>query len=1208
MGNHTEQSSKLSIVKIIFENFKSYSGAVEIPTLHPSFTAVVGANGSGKSNLLDGLLFVFGKRTKQIRLNKLSELIHNSGKEGVTASAKVTVYLKTQDSAETVSIAREAFATNVSKYSINEKQVKFAELSNFLAEKGLNVFNNRFIILQGEVDSISCMKPKGEKESEEGLLEYLEELIGSNQFIQEISEKEKVMEKNLEERLVKEKRTGALQKELENLLPNKEKSSEGLRKKTELSTLELKLFIRKTESIEKRLKEKETEQLKLEDKTKDSTEKEKRLVEKKNSVAKEAKEEEKEVTALKIVSTKLGVQLEELQKEDFKLEEAMKYAKKSYKENKAKAGEKLKEVEKLTKENDELVLKKEKALQSLKETESAANRYSEILTKIETNKAPVLSSICEKLEFNQREYKPFRDKIKFIGEEIVEKKNIKTENEEELKKLESKHKELKTKTETVTNQHSSAEKELQMAEQELANTKTANRNKVTEKNKTEAELQELEKTRKKLVTEVRAFEENQTRVQSNDRVEKALFAFVKKEGLQKSFFGKLGQLGRVDNEYDVAASSASSAWKNYLVDSTATAQRLIGFLRKEKVGRATFLVLEKQKKLFGQMHAAFLPPEGALRLFDLIEVSEDRFRTAFYFAVKNTLVARDIESASKVAFGRKDGKVWRTVTKKGEVIEQSGTMTGGSSQTKKGLLCVKENQKEKMQMFDFHQLEKVKQQLSSLDRILEQKKKTNETITCGLSEARNVIREKEAIFRKANEKVELAKLELQNLENYKKEINTIEEKIAYLRSENRTIDKDQNKLKTEKEKNEREGNKFKNEIELLERKKAEICGKEYSESKQLLKETNTKMEEAKTILKETAAQIENLPALLEKRKNEAKDPETLAANAIEKGKEINFCKQKIDAQANELAVTTEKIEEQMRTKQKKLTTLKKQLRESEENLENFRNSLEDYEVRAKELSSEIAALERTRDGTLHRIKELEEKQKELVKLCCSLKITCDSFDGFDQHALEEKLQLYKEEGVPSFNITVLEEFVAKQIEVVQKEKELQNCRDRTAIAKSEFELVRQKRFSRFMEGFVLIAEKLKEIYRTLTLGGDAELELVDSLDPFSEGVQLSIRPPKKSWKTVQNLSGGEKTLSSLALIFALHAFKPAPIYIMDEIDAALDFKNVSIVGSFVRKVANEAQFIVISLRNNMFELADRLVGVYKINNESKVLALDHLTK
>lgn len=124
----------------------------------------------------------------------------------------------------------------------------------------------------------------------------------------------------------------------------------------------------------------------------------------------------------------------------------------------------------------------------------------------------------------------------------------------------------------------------------------------------------------------------------------------------------------------------------------------------------------------------------------------------------------------------------------------------------------------------------------------------------------------------------------------------------------------------------------------------------------------------------------------------------------------------------------------------------------------------------------------------------------------------------------------------------------------------------------------------------------------ITMGGNAELELVDSLDPFSEGILFSVMPPKKSWKNIGNLSGGEKTLSSLALVFALHHYKPTPLYVMDEIDAALDFRNVSvsrysctaspmltggqvsIVASYIKERTKNAQFVVISLRNNMVSL------------------------
>lgn len=117
--------------------------------------------------------------------------------------------------------------------------------------------------------------------------------------------------------------------------------------------------------------------------------------------------------------------------------------------------------------------------------------------------------------------------------------------------------------------------------------------------------------------------------------------------------------------------------------------------------------------------------------------------------------------------------------------------------------------------------------------------------------------------------------------------------------------------------------------------------------------------------------------------------------------------------------------------------------------------------------------------------------------------------------------------------------------------ELEDITSQRNLVRQEYESLRRQRLDEFMAGFGVISLKLKEMYQMITLGGDAELELLDSMDPFSEGVVFSVRPPKKSWKNISNLSGGEKTLSSLALVFALHHYKPTPLYVMDEIDAAL---------------------------------------------------------
>lgn len=154
-------------------------------------------------------------------------------------------------------------------------------------------------------------------------------------------------------------------------------------------------------------------------------------------------------------------------------------------------------------------------------------------------------------------------------------------------------------------------------------------------------------------------------------------------------------------------------------------------------------------------------------------------------------------------------------------------------------------------------------------------------------------------------------------------------------------------------------------------------------------------------------------------------------------------------------------------------------------------------------------------------------------------------------ALEEKTQN------ASVDLSVIEEYRRRATEHESRSADLKTALESRDSVKARLDGLRSARLNGFMEGFGTISLRLKEMYQMITMGGNAELELVDSLDPFSEGIMFSVMPPKKSWKNISNLSGGEKTLSSLALVFALHHYKPTPLYVMDEIDAALDFRNVS---------------------------------------------------
>jgi structural maintenance of chromosome 4 len=223
------------------------------------------------------------------------------------------------------------------------------------------------------------------------------------------------------------------------------------------------------------------------------------------------------------------------------------------------------------------------------------------------------------------------------------------------------------------------------------------------------------------------------------------------------------------------------------------------------------------------------------------------------------------------------------------------------------------------------------------------------------------------------------------------------------------------------------------------------------------------------------------------------------------------------------------------------------------------------------------------------------------------KLADASLEQYSTESIKNDISVLEKERdtlAKNANMGAIAEYRKKEADYLSRVSDLDQITNERNEARKAHDDLRRLRLEKFMDGFSRITLKLKEMYQMITLGGDAELELVDSLDPFSEGIVFSVRPPKKSWKNIANLSGGEKTLSSLALVFALHHYKPTPLYVMDEIDAALDFKNVSIVAHYIKERTKNAQFIIISLRNNMFELADRLVGIYKTNDCTKSITIN----
>ena len=679
---------------------------------------------------------------------------------------------------------------------------------------------------------------------------------------------------------------------------------------------------------------------------------------------------------------------------------------------------------------------------------------------------------------------------------------------------------------------------------------------------------------------------------------------AKASGLIPGIYGRLGDLGAIDARYDIAVSTACPALDYIVVDSTPTAQKCVEFLRKKQIGVTTFLILEKQAHLAKALQQKVSPPEECPRLIDLVQCRDERLRVAFYYAMRDTLVAKDLDQASRIAYS--GDKRWkRVVTLKGEMINESGTMSGGGAKPRGGRLRLGNAAPNVVSANDaVKDLKEAEKELEQAIQALKDVRAAFADAQAEVKAARLAVEDVEGAIPKLLMEAQAAKdragdleASMEDLEPSSKvtsddrarlqqlseEIASCEDELSLLREKSQGLTKEADRLERAIEN--AGGEKVKRQRELVARLQAEITQAEAEVTKKGT-QAKTGAKQAEKLRKEMQkmeSEKEKLKEQLEKTTSDFKALEDAAFKVME----IVQAKQSLLTQ-KEAEVTTARTSFEAR--QKELSVIRQVEVDISAALDAEKTMLKEETARLKhwmhKIESHAGALE-ARTG--HAPAALSEEELASV----------------DVSELQCRIDLLQEEmSQMNINLEAIEAWRSADAEYCGRVKDLESATEERDAIRKEYEELQRRRLDEFMNGFNTISLKLKEMYQMITLGGDAELELVDTLDPFSEGILFSVRPPKKSWKNIANLSGGEKTLSSLSLVFALHHYKPTPLYVMDEIDAALDFKNVSIVGNYIKDRTKNAQFVIISLRNQCFELADRLVGVYKTDNTTKTVAIN----
>uniref|UniRef100_A0A669BTY1 Structural maintenance of chromosomes protein 4 n=1 Tax=Oreochromis niloticus TaxID=8128 RepID=A0A669BTY1_ORENI len=1139
---------RLMITHLVNRNFKSYAGEQILGPFHKRFSCIIGPNGSGKSNVIDSMLFVFGYRAQKIRSKKLSVLIHSSDQHKDVQSCTVEVHFqkiidKQGDDYEVIPnskfyVSRTANKDNSSAYHINGKKATFKEVGALLRSHGIDLDHNRFLILQGEVEQIAMMKPKGQTEHDEGMLEYLEDIIGSCRLKEPIQTLARRIELLNEQRGEKLNRVKMVEKEKNALEGEKNKAVEFLTLENDIFKHKCQLCQYYIHDLQKRVVDKEQEKQKISEDTKELTEKNAKLSEEMEKMNQELKNVEKKQNKLNKYIETQKEKFTQLDLQDVEVREKIKHSKSKNKKlqkqlEKDKEKKKEKELMELNKAVNETRSRMDLAQSEL---DIYLSRHNTALTQLNTAKQ-TLQTTSDTLRERRAAIKDLEVKI--------------PERERELKK---------------------------------------------------EELEQLMKTdneTREVVRELRQkVDEAKSSLSSNRSRGKVLDALMqqKKSGRIPGIYGRLGDLGAIDEKYDVAISSSCGALDNIVVDTIDTAQKCVTFLKEQNIGVATFIGLDKMK-VWEKSMASIRTPEDSPRLFDMVRVNDDSVRPAFYFALRDTLVAQNLEQATRIAY-QKD-KRWRVVTLKGEIIEMAGTMTGGG-RVMKGRMGSSIGTE--VSQVELDRMEsKLNEKVSKLQGCQERKLQLEENIQRLQPQLRDM---KNTLEKYTNSMTSLADQET----HLKLQIKELEANVLAAAPDKAKQKQMEKSLEAFKQASSKAG-KVENEVKRLHNLIVDINSHKLKAQQDKLDKINKELDECSSTITKAQVAIKTAGRNLKKFEEslacvqrELEENEKSIAELTEQLKKLEDEAGEIMKDCQEAEAALPDVQEQYQGVLKEIKALQQQEHALQEESLSVRLRIEQIEATITEHNNKIKHWQKEASKlSLHTI---EDKPAEELPVLTPAELDEISDPNI---IINKMITLETQCAQMKPNLGAIAEYKKKEELYLQRVAQLDEITTERDKFKRGYEDLRKQRLNEFMTGFNMITNKLKENYQMLTLGGDAELELVDSLDPFSEGIMFSVRPPKKSWKKIFNLSGGEKTLSSLALVFALHHYKPTPLYFMDEIDAALDFKNVSIVACYIYEQTKNAQFIIISLRNNMFEIADRLIGIYKTNNTTKSVGINPKT-
>ena len=1153
--------------------FKSFADRVGIDFV-PGVTAVVGPNGSGKSNVTDAIRWVLGEQSaKSLRGTKMEDVIFaGSDSRKALNFAEVTLILDNSDRRvpldfTEISVTRRVYRSGDSEYLLNKQTCRLKDIIDLFMDSGLGkeAFS---IISQGRVDEILNSRPEDRRtifEETAGVLKY--------------KQRKKKAEFKLIETDDNLNRVLDILHELDGRMePLKIQSSlatDYLEMSTELKDIEiaviahdLNLFVQESKELHNQLQQIEEQKTALLTKISNA---ESDILSIRRTISSTDEKLDKEQTELLEVSS----ELERLEGRKLLLAEKKQNASQQISQLRRALEDEKTRLQVLEKQLEENISSSSKKKLSLKELRAKKLQIDHVLSRS-------ASEVEEEIETLKGTY------IDLLNEEATMKNEMK-HMEQQLQfelvsseKIIEDYREIKDELEKLTNRKKEIEKQLEACQKDLAQKVQDFKTKRESSEHLEASYEEQQTLLQKayqMKHQMQARKDSLTELESEfsgyfQGVKEVLVARDKKE--LKGIHGAVAELIQIPSNYMNAIDTAIGQQSQHIItDTSQDARMAIDWLKKKRVGRATFLPLQvmKSRKLNEQTLAPIKEHPSFVNTADMLVNYNTDYKIIIESLLGNIIIAKDLKGANEMA-ARLQFR-YRFVTLDGDVVNAGGSLTGGSVKQQSSVFTRKA---ELEQLND--KLVELEQSVLQAEKSVAHKKQQVQQIKIALEEARlsgEALREEE-----------------HKLLSEDRECGAIISRLT-----NRLLEFDE--VQTEKN----------NLHENLVRKKEQTAKRsaEINESLasiqktidqlQLLKQQS--MQEKDKVQNELGELLSSIAVVNEQVTQQEKEKKQLE-------QDIQYCVQKVGTLEKEISwfenddqtgPSPEQIDQMIATNKQKKDYLQGQITKDKEKRIGLSQRVNESEGQLKMLQQHLSIFSNDERALELRLSKLEVETNSLqTHLEETYEMSLDEakrdypFD-MDEELARKKVKLLKRsiEELGPINLGSIQEYeqVSERHSFLTEQREdLLSAQDTLHEVIKEMD---EEMTIRFESTFNDIQRNFKVVFRQLFGGGQADLILTDPTSMLDTGIDIVAQPPGKKLQNLSLLSGGERALTAIALLFSILHTRPVPFCILDEVEAALDEANVTRYSDYLKKFSHDTQFIVITHRKGTMEGADVLYGI-----------------